>query len=293
MRNEKGRSVFIVGNGPSVAAIDYRRLPRDIEVWRVNQFWNEAKYYAGRKIDKYFCGNTLNSFIYNYFFTIYVAASKGEYDALAPGEFLASVGKNPRPPFHDPVDRVYRFAQEHNLGKLTEFEKQCLRLNKFPQTGSFMIAFAAVLGYTRIYIAGVDADYSKQHYFYDVSLSPEGVEELRFWHDPKLDMKFIVLIASEFSDSALFSVSPSSPISYHIELAPIINEYPEGYTPPDKPEGYVKDIVKINMLDPPASSLEVRYEQLVKSVNDRNNEMSNNIGRLRESLNGVANKIDA
>jgi alpha-2,3 sialyltransferase len=268
--NNIGKSVLIAGNGPSLAAIDYSRLPRDIEVWRTNQFYKECKYYVGKNIDKYFCGDALNSVIYGYFFTIWQAARRGEYNPLNAGEFYCSFSKGPREPFTDFIACLYSFAERHNLTELLEFKYQCdLPPRTSPQTGTFMIAFAAVLGYSNIYLAGIDVDYTKSAYAFEQQALPAAqLNPLLRFHPAEVQYKLIDLVAKLFPKSVLYSVSPSSPISQHIQLAPIINEYPEGYAPPDKPEGYIKEAVKINMLEPPASPLEVRYEQLAKTLSE-------------------------
>lgn len=46
--------VVIAGNGPSLASIDYSKLPENFDVFRCNQFYFEDKYYLGKKIKKYF-----------------------------------------------------------------------------------------------------------------------------------------------------------------------------------------------------------------------------------------------
>ncbi|WP_104696796.1 MULTISPECIES: alpha-2,3-sialyltransferase [unclassified Helicobacter] len=44
------QSIIVAGNGPSLAKIDYARLPRGFDVFRCNQFYFEDKYFLGKKI---------------------------------------------------------------------------------------------------------------------------------------------------------------------------------------------------------------------------------------------------
>ena len=48
MQNNK--YAIVAGNAPSLAEIDYNRLPLDYDVFRCNQFYFEDKYYLGKNI---------------------------------------------------------------------------------------------------------------------------------------------------------------------------------------------------------------------------------------------------
>ena len=47
------KSIIIAGNGPSLAHIDYRRLPENAKILRLNNFFFEDKYYLGQNVDYY------------------------------------------------------------------------------------------------------------------------------------------------------------------------------------------------------------------------------------------------
>ena len=46
----KNRPAIIAGNGPSLARIDYTRLPQEFDVYRCNRFYFEEKYYLGKRV---------------------------------------------------------------------------------------------------------------------------------------------------------------------------------------------------------------------------------------------------
>ncbi|HED6100973.1 TPA: alpha-2,3-sialyltransferase, partial [Campylobacter jejuni] len=48
------QNIIIAGNGPSLKNINYKRLPREYDVFRCNQFYFEDKYYLGKKIKAVF-----------------------------------------------------------------------------------------------------------------------------------------------------------------------------------------------------------------------------------------------
>ena len=42
-------SLFVCANGPSIMDIEYKMLDIDIKVFRMNNFFFEKSYYAGKK----------------------------------------------------------------------------------------------------------------------------------------------------------------------------------------------------------------------------------------------------
>ena len=52
IQNEE-KSIIIAGNGPSLAHIDYRRMPKNAKILRLNNFFFEDKYYLGQNVDYY------------------------------------------------------------------------------------------------------------------------------------------------------------------------------------------------------------------------------------------------
>ena len=55
----KRKPILIVGSGPSVKNVDYRRLPEDFDIMRVNHFYKEDYFYFGRKVTSYQNKNSL------------------------------------------------------------------------------------------------------------------------------------------------------------------------------------------------------------------------------------------
>lgn len=49
-------AIIIAGNGFSIDQINYKRLPKKFDIFRVNNFYFKKKYYLGLKVDHYLIG---------------------------------------------------------------------------------------------------------------------------------------------------------------------------------------------------------------------------------------------
>ncbi len=43
-------NALVCGNGPSLKNIDYKRLPKQFDVFRCNQFYFEDRYFVGKDV---------------------------------------------------------------------------------------------------------------------------------------------------------------------------------------------------------------------------------------------------
>ena len=78
LKNQDSKKPCVVaGNGPSLAAIDYARLPKDFDVFRCNQFYLEDKYYLGREVKLAFATPWV---LFEQLYTLRTLHYKGEYD---------------------------------------------------------------------------------------------------------------------------------------------------------------------------------------------------------------------
>ena len=75
--NIKNRPAIIAGNGPSLARIDYTRLPRDFDVYRCNQFYFEEKYYLGKRVQGVLFHPDL---FFAQYHTLKTLEARGEYE---------------------------------------------------------------------------------------------------------------------------------------------------------------------------------------------------------------------
>ncbi len=235
-------SVVIAGNGPSLKDIDYRRLPKEFDTFRCNQFYFEDKYYLGKHVTKAFFGG----FYHIELNTSYaVLESKKEY--TIDDRYFAFISvKGSRRIFE--YMSCLKFACDiyYVNPKIAKFI-DCNRLMRetIPTSGIFMIFTALAMGYKEIYLTGIDFYQGKDRYMYEekgllstfhpFDKSKKGGHSLEFEYEC---MDFI----KTFTDVNIYAISPESALSELFPLAPEQNDNP--YIPEDKPEGYLRDIVE-------------------------------------------------
>src|SRR5688572_14896026 len=69
-------AALIAASGPSLTRIDYRRVPADAKVFRLNNFFFEDKYYATRNVDVYY---THSGFLHGQYFNLHQLRERDEY----------------------------------------------------------------------------------------------------------------------------------------------------------------------------------------------------------------------
>lgn len=161
---EAKKGALICGNGGSMKKIFYDRVPSDVDIFRCNQFYLEDRYFIGRNIkyalfsqsvrhEQLYTFNMLNKTnqynIENIFLSSYPAELFYEGERIHENSTL------------DFIDTIAYFAST-----LAYFK---VRFNKIPTTGMIMILFAIALGYTHIYIAGIDFYTQKENYFFNTN----------------------------------------------------------------------------------------------------------------------------
>ncbi len=152
----KNKSIVIAGNGPSLAQIDYRRLPADFDVFRCNQFYFEDKYFLGRKVTAAFL-RPLN--VKHQFFNFKTLSSRGEYDI----ENIYSIS-DPRWEYEKNRSIGNDFPEiihcDSYIQKMKEFNQLhqffALYYNQTFTSVIWMLVTALALGYRNIYLIGLD-----------------------------------------------------------------------------------------------------------------------------------------
>ena len=188
---------IVAGNGPSLKAIDYSRLPLNFEVFRCNQFYFEDKYYLGKRvkgytattytafsqvwtmlnllmrdeyeIDKIFLhdkpvlinnanGNE-NKDMQNMKKTIDVLSHYSQY-------FTKANPKSNLNPNQSLIDRVYNGSFSHNIAEFLEWSNlSSIYYGPHITSGLFSCALAVAMGHREIYIVGIDLYRGDTHYF--------------------------------------------------------------------------------------------------------------------------------
>lgn len=186
-------NAIVAGGGPSLKQIDYSRLPQDFDVFRVNFFYFEDKYYLGNKVK--ICTTFPENF-FQYYYAIHQLKQKNEYqiDAIACAfygiqcvfekkyHFLQKNFKALFPDALNPLEikEIYPFLAFHS------FRKLYLDTHLIERTGIYTIALACALGYKKIYLAGFDTyQPNANNYAFDITLGKYGgggATTSRSWH---------------------------------------------------------------------------------------------------------------
>lgn len=220
-------NIIIAGAGDSLTKIDYSRIPKNYDVFRLNNFYFEDKYFLGRKVDFYL---TNAHFMKNQYFNLYHLNKWEEYEIKT----IMSTGHHKEFPMvlssEDLVKKIPIFNEFMNFN-YTYYKKMV-------SAGILAIFSAIAMGYKNIYIVGLDL-YNSSAPVYPWKLgknyckifprdnSPEKVRDIvGCYHPDKLQIEALKLIEDylEKIGGKIYSISLSSPINEFIEVAPIVND---------------------------------------------------------------------
>lgn len=243
------KPIVIAGNGPSLAQIDYSRLPQDFDVFRCNQFYFEDKYFLGKKIKgAFFNPDVLPEQI----FTLHHLKERGEYEVeevycqRGDDSELIIEGKRVEDIFPS-VKSTYDFLKKLPLfNKLDKFHR--FFFHQWPTAGIVMLYTAIAQGYKEIYLTGIDfymgggVDYafnidSKSNIAKRISAFKNSAFKDKC-HTQNLDIQFIQLALS-LPDIKLYAITPNSALSEILSLSPVQNH--QNFEVENKPEGYICD----------------------------------------------------
>lgn len=255
---------LIAGNAPSLAQIEYSRLPLKYDAFRCNQFYFEEKYFVGKDVKvACFADQTLFAQIY----TALLLNARNEYR-------INSVFLNNKRDFGGEnaeyeqnmqvllnsftqeyfINRVYDGAHSQNIAEFLEW----LILNqlyfyKHPTTGILLCAIAVALGHKEIYIAGIDFYQGNNAYAFN-SLSQnllnfdkymvgfitdiENSQHTESYHSKDFDLACLEFLNKKYG-AKFYSLCPKSPLSNYIPLAPITNNT---FVSEEKPKDFIADI---------------------------------------------------
>ncbi|AIL31956.1 hypothetical protein IX83_00205 [Basilea psittacipulmonis DSM 24701] len=221
-------NVIICGNGPSLKAIDYDRLPADYDVFRCNQFYFEDSYFIGKKIKAAFF---IPSVLMHQYITMQKLIENGEYEieniivSRFNNPFVENEQQEKEIAYLVDVIDGYEAFLSHYLDVDALLRRYELFENKRITSGIYMIIAAMACGYKNIYIAGIDF-YQDGLYAFDtaktniLNLCPnidkkEGKGQV---HSLNFDINMIQYLRAHY-DINLFSLCPDSCLSRHIPLS--------------------------------------------------------------------------
>ena len=222
------KAVVVAGNGPSLAEIDYRRLPQDFDVYRCNQFYFEDMYFLGKKIKAVFFNPSV---FFEQYYTIKQLIERGEYSCdsiYCTKMFYRGENMSTNPMFgflYPDVVLTYDVIKEYpHIAGMLKYHDTYLRQR--PTSGMIMTLIAAMNGYQEIYLTGIDfyenAPYAfnnnKANLRYLIPAFTRANKSNR--HTKYIDSKILELIQNEF-DISIYALSPSSPLTEFISPPPL------------------------------------------------------------------------
>ncbi|MBZ8002644.1 alpha-2,3-sialyltransferase [Campylobacter canadensis] len=229
------KNVIIAGNGPSLKNINYKRLPKEYDVFRCNQFYFEEKYYLGKNIKAAFFNPGI-------FLEQYYTLSEIKKTYKIENIFCSSY----KVPYIDNYrildifnDYFCDVVLAHNfINKLKSF-KQLINyneifFNKRITSSVYMCAVAIALGYKNIYLCGVDFYEGDEKYAFnsitnsiksffpniDKDFSPGN------FHSKEYDLEILSFLAKEYKVN-IFSLCDNSVLK---EYFPLANENESNFT---------------------------------------------------------------
>ena len=227
--------VIIAGNAPSVAQIDYDRLPESYDVFRCNQFYFEDSYYLGKNVRMAFMNPSV---LFEQYYTLKILNEKKEYNIE---NFCITTSGINKVNSKESLDKMRSFFPDCVLGH--EILQQNVDLRTYlifndvykgmvATSGVYMACIAALQGYKEIYLTGIDFyDSNKTMYAFDsrrenlikiVPVFKNDVSNSKY-HVRDMDIGTLHLLERMFNIK-LYCISPTSPLSEYITLAPKISK---------------------------------------------------------------------
>lgn len=222
------KCAIVAGNGSSLAEIDYARLPSllSCDIFRCNQFYFEDKYYLGREVRFAFA---IPPVLFEQSYTYRNLIYRNEYDIrnIVVSDFNL-----------DYMDSLYSQNKENVfsgivrgsavLASLREFldfvQYNEVYHNRRITSGVYMCAFAVALGYTKIYIVGIDLYSTQAAYAFNtlrenlLTLCPDYSLTPRDGHSVEMDIEALQFLAQHYNVE-LYTPCPNSPLTKYIPLA--------------------------------------------------------------------------
>ncbi|ANV98117.1 hypothetical protein BBW65_04570 [Helicobacter enhydrae] len=264
------KPIIIAGNGPSLAQIDYMRLPKDFDVFRCNQFYFEPKYFLGKRIKGVF----FNPFVLKeQFFTLHHLKQRQEYIVedvycnITMGLWDREINGKPRDLEswlrydYPSVKNTYPY-----LEKMQEFNAlhkfYALYYEKRFTSAIVMLVVALAQGYKEIYLTGIDFyQDGGTSYAFEVEGKKNINSKLPFFdqkdfkdpaHTQNVDAEALKL-ALQMPEVKIYNLSPTSPLTEFVPLAPLNENHFELV---DKPDGFICDF--IDFTPPPRKTQPVK-----------------------------------
>lgn len=249
----QSRPIIVAGNGPSMARINYKRLPNEYDVFRVNNFYFEDSYQLGKTVDYFFVGA---AFLEQQYINKLYLTDHHEY------EIKQMLVRD-----HDNIAADKRFKKIYPTVKIVNklfdaYPDIHERLNYFAHhfnlhvtSGIYALYTAICMGYKEIYVVGFDFYEESQVYAFQVGENCKriltdyhgvSITDLQRGFTKYHQMSFeqsIFKSIKGISDVHLYSIVDDSYINSVIPLADKQNEFP--YIPEQKSQNALRDWISL------------------------------------------------
>lgn len=221
------KKIIVAGNGPSIKDVDYRRLPKNIDILRVNHFYREDYYYFGKNINYYIPGGATG--LIEYLPLVFAKTMEGIYNIFKYYLYDPFITDyfNYLVTFEntDIVD-IDKHKSIYSYIKLYRNYYKSYNSYFYPNAGTLGIIKAIENGYKEIYIVGIELAeaYNWKHFYSDDTTKFDLNAHIKY-HSVKFE-KDLIKYMSNLPDIKMYSISNSCGINEVLDLAPIQNDNP-------------------------------------------------------------------
>ena len=214
--SKQNRRIIVAGSGPSLATIEYRRLPDDCPIWRVNDFFMEQKYFLGRRVDAVFNGGGDDRITERYQKLCDLCA--GNIYDIDLNHLYADHAVEQLPQ----ITNNFAAIRDADSELWAELQEQSDKNDAHMLNGVGAIVWAILCGYRKIYIAGIDCDYESgpQYAYAAAKTSAKKLKWVKSYHPTNLQWDTIRRYQDKYRVK-IYSLSRRSPARKFFPLAPL------------------------------------------------------------------------
>lgn len=221
------KRIVVAGNGPSIKDIDYRRLPENIDILRVNHFYKEDHYYLGKNINYYIPGGATG--LSEYLPLVFAKTMEGVYNIFKYylyDPFITDYFSYLVTFENTDIFDIDKHRTIYNYIKLYRNYYKQYNSYFYPNAGTLGIIKSIENGYKEIYIAGIElSEANNWKHFYNDDTDNLDINAHRKYHSVQFE-KDLIKYMSILPDIKMYSISNSCGINEILELAPIQNNNP-------------------------------------------------------------------
>ncbi|MBU1055286.1 MAG: hypothetical protein KKC46_15905 [Proteobacteria bacterium] len=229
LRKKNNRPLVIACSGPSVAEVDYYRIPGNPVIFRMNLFFLEQDYLFGKHVDAYFWA-VYREVIQDELYDLIIDKKYNVENYFYPMK-LVDENRSHRLEIDKIHEKIFQPAYDHwNLMSTVPEIARIMMVRPIPTVGLQALATGLILGFKEIYIIGMDFYQSTdKRYGYEIpdriksKTSPMhfkvGYEQKA--HSFENDTYVFSVLQRLFPEVKIYSLAPRSYLSELTGLSPL------------------------------------------------------------------------